>query len=654
MDPAALSERRSAATKFLLALFSTEIARDGGASLVTSLKDYTSAVATSTTDTRIPGLAPKRLNALLVEAIQKPRVLAFLEAHPDIFQVDRHATPHWVVLQCWDYVDWSSLVLVQFKTSASSACHLEKLRDKITYALRHRNAKMERRRKRQQEQNEPSVVFAGDTNNCEQAVISDAGVNMAWLLRQCSWDFHEYLRATGTYLSQIYANTASNNNDKKSIPSQPLDDFRVQPVGTRSWEDLVLQNFTSVLLDMANKRKESLVVDTEQQKVWFQDSREEATAIVSSTSTTNAAKNSNSNASSYLQVLSDTLTELVDQDGATQVRLEVLLHRHEKLKRLLGGRDLLDLVQQARTLVNNNNSSNDDEKKNNTPCSFFDKLIITKDGPDIILQSKSNNRAGRMKVDIEGLFSVANGKWGMAMAKIMVRCCKQVGWVSSIKSNSETENDDHTIQAIDLTASVGGMTLGLAKTRFFSQVIGIEIDPDRAELCRQNMTKHMCGISDNNGTVEIRTMDAMEAIPTLPQRSCLVIDPPWGGENYKKKARDAKNDCYPDCVTDFGDQSPSSCRMSSSAQQQLYMGQWTLEDILCKIHQSLRPCLIGLRLPVNFVVDALLTSLKSRIARSANDDEIPAGGPSVQKLLVRKLSVQLFVVLYFSPNEEEE
>ena len=95
----------SSAIRFLLELLSTEIARDGGAALVTSLKDYTAA----STSTR-GSLAPKRLNALLVESIQKPKVLAFLEAHPEIFQVDRRATPHWVVLKSEDYVDWPCLI----------------------------------------------------------------------------------------------------------------------------------------------------------------------------------------------------------------------------------------------------------------------------------------------------------------------------------------------------------------------------------------------------------------------------------------------------------------------------------------------------------------------------------------------------------------
>jgi hypothetical protein len=155
--------------------------------------------------------------------------------------------------------------------------------------------------------------------------------------------------------------------------------------------------------------------------------------------------------------------------------------------------------------------------------------------------------------------------------------------------------------AIDLTASIGGMTLALAKTNKFEQVIAIEIDEGRAELCRQNMVQH--GMQE---LVEIRTMDAMDAIPTLPSNSCISIDPPWGGVRYKQNKRSG-----------------------------LEMGKWSLEDVLERISIHLRPCVVGLRMPVTFVVDDLLPTLR--------EDR----GMVLETLSVRKLSVQLFVVLFF-------
>jgi len=52
----------------------------------------------------------------------------------------------------------------------------------------------------------------------------------------------------------------------------------------------------------------------------------------------------------------------------------------------------------------------------------------------------------------------------------------------------------------------------------------------------------------------------------------------------------------------------------ASHQQQLYMGDdCTLEDVLCKIYHCIRPCLVGLRLPVTFVIADYLERLKLRL-----------------------------------------
>jgi predicted RNA methylase len=184
------------------------------------------------------------------------------------------------------------------------------------------------------------------------------------------------------------------------------------------------------------------------------------------------------------------------------------------------------------------------------------------------------------------LYSVANTKWGNAMANIMVQACQKVGYTNNVT-------------AIDLTASVGGMTLGLAKTNFFDTVLAVEIDPKRAELCRENMKYH--GVK-----VSVHTMDAMDVIQTLPRRSCLVLDPPWGGVNYKRR-----DDTEP-----------------------FMMGAWTLEQVLEHVSVHLSPCLVGLRLPVTLVVEMFLENLRKR-------------GLVFETNLIRKLNVQMFVVIFF-------
>ena len=85
---------------------------------------------------------------------------------------------------------------------------------------------------------------------------------------------------------------------------------------------------------------------------------------------------------------------------------------------------------------------------------------------------------------------------------------------------------------IDLTASVGGMTLALARSNFFDRVVALEIDEGRAKLCRENLIRHGFHVGNNStsdcqSSVEIQNQDSVKQIPLLPRRVCFVIDPPW-------------------------------------------------------------------------------------------------------------------------------
>jgi predicted RNA methylase len=492
----------SSPTTELLQILCTAIARDGGGSLVTALKDY-------------DDVSPKRLNSLLIQSIGKPKLLSlFSEAFPEIFHVDRSITPHWVVLLTQQYVQEIGSNACTCTRTDDHHQHAKKqqLIDKARYVLRKRQSKLARRQR---------------ADNYEDS----HKVNTPWLLKECMWEAHFYLRAADRYRSALY-----------QCPEE------VQPVGTKPWNDLVLDDFEAVL--------------HESQGIFVLKNGKVCLTRVASSST--AVTNEEQD---YVVQLDETLTQLVDGDGATQVALALLLHRHETFRQLLGGRDLWILIQQH-------------------PKRFQD-IQVYQEGTDIMLQSKKQERNnGRMKVDQVGLYSVANAKWGNAMANIMVKACQKVGYTNNVT-------------AIDLTASVGGMTLGLAKTNFFDTVLAVEIDSKRAELCRENMKHH--GVK-----VSVHTMDAMDVIQTLPRRSCLVLDPPWGGVNYKRR-----DDTEP-----------------------FMMGAWTLEQVLEHVSVHLSPCLVGLRLPVTLVVEMFLENLRKR-------------GLVFETNLIRKLNVQLFVVIFF-------
>jgi hypothetical protein len=324
-------------TDELLQLVSTEIARDGGASLVTSLKAYFT-----------PAMTPKRLKSMLVQATGKPKLLTFLESFPTLFQVNRQASPHWVLLLKRDFVLEDELEPVEEKCRDRK----EELLDKALYVLRKRQAKLERRR------------------NEEKNTKDSHEVNTPWLLKECSWNLHYYLRASGFYVRYY----DSNHNPE---------DREVQPVDSPQWKALVLEEFESILLAEESEKKKIVV---ESGKAWL--------VLLESSS----SRGNGDDDPLFLVELDKLLTQLVQDDGAHQVSLELLLHRHEKLQKLLGGRDLWKVVM---------------EHHQSDDILLFQELDISQDGKDVILQSKQfpQYNKGRMKVDAVGLFSVANTKW---------------------------------------------------------------------------------------------------------------------------------------------------------------------------------------------------------------------------------------------------
>jgi len=304
---------------------------------------------------------------------------------------------------------------------------------------------------------------------------------------------------------------------------------------------------------------------------------------------------------------------------------------------------------------NNENIEMNTESATNDPrrVFFFQSILMFYNGPDLVVRSKrsktnecdvgnddsinkKSRKEKRMKVDEEGLYSVTNTKWGRAISNLVIQACRQTNLfgeqVSVTRVNDqeqevqrneglESSSTDTVRMVIDLTASVGGMTLALAKSNFFDRVLALEIDEGRAALCRENLSRH--GFHDGHSSttcgrriVEICHQDSVKQIPFLPRRACFVIDPPWGGYDYKEKIR----------------------RQQEKGGQLLKLGDTPLEGVLAMISHHNSPCVVGLRLPTNFVVQNFLNLLREK-------ENI-----EFECLTRRKISVQLFVVLYFPPT----
>jgi hypothetical protein len=584
-------------TATVLRMVTQELARDGGAALVTSIKDYV---------LQFHKVSSKRFNALLVRSnVGKAKLLTFLESHPTVFQVDRSQSPHWVTLLMKPSSrnpNNDSFLNETLKGAEIDAKTQNDLRqqtyDKALLALRKRQARTQRRRQR----------AAG---NDDESLVSTDWVNTHWLLGQCCWELHSYLRACQFYV--------------QAYPSPR----HVHPVGCREWEHVVLQKFEEILLSSGNSSN-TCRIDFEDGKARLQEYSVQHDTTISTDSNLDTSSGSldldrTLTELQLLQEIDRALTDIVvHKDGGHQITLGLLLHRYPNFKQLLGGRDLWQLYQTC---------ANDSE----TNCLFHDVNMFLSDRYEVILQSKrpktsvatadeadeDNEDAGkvkRMRVDEEGLFSVTNRKWGRAMANFMIRACKEtklfdeesVQVFESTSSSIPTPLQKTRI-AIDLTASVGGMTLGLAKAKYFDRIVALEIDATRAQLCQENMETH-----GFDHLVEVCQTDSVKQVPLLPRNVCIVIDPPWGGFDYKGLIREEAK------------KSPDG-----RPRNHLKLGDVRLEDVLERIAHHNAPCVVGIRLPVNYDVHGmLLECLKER----------KVGHKSI---LVRKVGVQFFAVIYF-------
>lgn len=365
----------------LLEILSTEISRDGGASLVRDLKDYA------------PAIGP------LLKRSSKPKLLAFLEQFPEIFSVERETLPHVVYLLKDDFACFNDAPLSQQSIAK------DEIKDRIICVLKKQRSRVERRNK---------------------SNATASRVSAIWLLNQCKGQLHNYLRLRGEY-----QRTYSDCKD-------------VRLVGSDEWNSLVSKEFISIAKECCEYDDGRFFL------------RQKGSVDV--------------------EALASMLTEKVEKDGGTHISYGLLLHRFPELSKLLVGEDLMRL------------------KVDHPLC--FDRVDMFMRDNEVYLQSNAA-KEGRMEVDETGHFSVTSSRMGNLFATMMAKKCRSM----------LSEEPENTI-AIDLTASVGGITLPLAKA--FERVIAFEIDCHRADLCRRNMLKH--GVSQS---VDVRNHDSIDMLPDL-------------------------------------------------------------------------------------------------------------------------------------------
>ena len=178
--------------KKLLEILSTEISRDGiGASLVRDLKEYNVCIDP------------------LLKRSSEPKLLAFLEKFPDIFEVDRKNLPHVVYLLKYEYVRSDEVPASQLADAK------EMLKDRMMCIMKKEMVKNESRN--------------GPNNTTRYAM---QGVNSGWLMKQCKNQLHHYLRLSGKY-QDMYSDDCKH----------------VNLVGSVEWNSLVSNDFISIAME---------------------------------------------------------------------------------------------------------------------------------------------------------------------------------------------------------------------------------------------------------------------------------------------------------------------------------------------------------------------------------------------------------------------
>ena len=124
-----------------------------------------------------------------------------------------------------------------------------------------------------------------------------------------------------------------------------------------------------------------------------------------------------------------------------------------------------------------------------------------------------------IKYDREGLYSATDLKTAVHMTNILSDLC----W-------RHFREPACTMSVMDCTAGIGGNTFALG--RHFREVVAVEIHRNRCHMLRHNVgaagLEHKVRCIHDNVVNVVR--DLKEALPSI-----LYIDPPWGGQNYRKE-----------------------------------------------------------------------------------------------------------------------
>jgi 16S rRNA G966 N2-methylase RsmD len=82
------------------------------------------------------------------------------------------------------------------------------------------------------------------------------------------------------------------------------------------------------------------------------------------------------------------------------------------------------------------------------------------------------------------------------------------------------------LNILDMTAGCGGNMISFCK--YFNSITGIEINKERFNILKTNLSKY------NFNNYNLICDDSVNYIDNIKYFNVVIIDPPWGGPEYKK------------------------------------------------------------------------------------------------------------------------
>lgn len=579
----------------LMQILTSEIDRDGGISYLNQLKSHSTSVLIST----------------LLKSHSPPLKLAsFLEKYPNVFVVKRGNKDdrHIVSLQCNTLPfcqDCQPILSTRFEESDARLQSAQdqaarSLEERLYYVLTQRYEKMKRRAARNRAVQGKGALHSITKNKLAQ---------VEWLAHQLEKEIYQYVRLL-----------EPNQRPTNALVGRPEWWRKVIPIFIQ-----FLQKNTCNHIRLHNNDTQVEFVSLENNMFETNTSPLSLLSVQTTDNRTNITRK---------QLIASNLESILSSKNTPKVNgidYGMLLQKNDKLRQLLHGEDLIQMIHSEQECSKSqlfHNITLFQSENNNW-------RIGLKEG-STIGQAESNDDSNPHRLDSAdndiGLYSVTGSKIASSMAKCLSRALADL-----VQKTGEPLNAAEQTTCIDLTAGIGGNTIACAK--FFSSVISFEIDEERASICRQNIIKRYGIDTLHNSTITIRCENAIGALSQLAQQFgrmnnssafelesipqcckwlCFILDPPWGGLNYRN-LRDKPDEGIALIGTDGKSNVP-------------------LSEVVQLISMNLAPTVLGIKLPLTFDVDFFMERLEKRMTRVNEKFYIEVAS-------IKKMKRQLFIVL---------